>query len=101
MFIVMHLANYPGSSNYGLYLFMVLGINLPWTLSCIRNYIVVPNTPQTRLFCILYDTLVTKPFFRNHVLLMVFSTNGFINNYWFTLMLMDIMNNSKVLGDVS
>ena len=31
---------------------------------------------------------------------MVFSVNGFINNEWFTLMLMDIMNNSKVLGDV-
>ena len=81
--------------------FMILGVNLPWTLSCVRNYIVVPDTPQTRIFCIVYDTLVSKPFFRNHVLLMVFSINGFINNYWFTLMLMDIMNNSKVLGDVS
>jgi hypothetical protein len=100
MFQLMHQANHPENPNQDLYLFLILGINLPWTLSCIRNYIVVPNTPWFRIFCILYDTLVTKPFFRNHVLLMVFSVNGFINNYWFTLMLMDIMNNSKVLGDV-
>ena len=40
--------------------------------------------------------LVTKPFFRNHLLLMVCSINGFGDSYYFPLMLMDIMNNSKV-----
>jgi hypothetical protein len=77
LFIVMHLSNYPGKTNQGLYLFLVLGINLPWTLSCVRNYIVVPNTPQSRIFCVAYDVLITKPFFRNHVILMVCSINGF------------------------
>jgi len=77
-----------------------LGVNLPWTLSCVRNYIVVPTTRQTRLFVIIYDTLVTKPFFRNHVVLMVFSVLGFNNSPYFTLMLLDIMNNSSVLGDI-
>jgi hypothetical protein len=41
----MHIYNYPDNPNYGLYYFMVFGINLPWTLSCVRNYVVVPNTP--------------------------------------------------------
>ena len=35
-----------------LYGFLVFGINLPWTLSCVRNYIVVPASPNTRLFVI-------------------------------------------------
>jgi hypothetical protein len=61
----------------------------------------VPNTPQTRFFCVAYDVLVTKPFFRNHVLLMFFSINGFTQSTYFTLMMMDIMNNSRVLANVA
>ena len=45
LFIIMHLYNYPEKPNYSLYYIMVFGVNLPWTLSCVRNYIVVPNTP--------------------------------------------------------
>jgi hypothetical protein len=101
LFIVMHLSNYPGKENQGLYLFLIFGINLPWTLSCVRNYIVVPNTPQTRIFCVIYDVLITKPFFRNHVLLMICSINGFQQSSYFPLMLMDIMNNSRVLANVA
>jgi len=101
LFIVMHLSNYPGKENQGLYLFLIFGINLPWTLSCIRNYIVVPNSSQTRIFCVIYDVLITKPFFRNHVILMVCSINGFTQSSWFPLMLMDIMNNSKLLANVA
>jgi hypothetical protein len=101
LFIIMHLSNYPGKENQGLYLFLVLGINLPWTLSCVRNYIVVPNTPQTRIFCVIYDVLITKPFFRNHVILMICSINGFQQSSYFPLMLMDIMNNSAVLADIA
>jgi hypothetical protein len=101
LFIIMHKFNYPDNENPDLYAFLVLGINLPWTLSCVRNYIVVPNTPPTRLFCVFYDVLVTKPFFRNHLLLMVCSINGFIDSFYFPLMLMDIMNNSPVLANVA
>ena len=43
-----------------------------------------------RWFCIVYDTLITKPFFRNHVLLMVWSLQGFQSTIWFTLMLLDV-----------
>jgi hypothetical protein len=62
-----------------LYLVLIMGINMPWTLRCVRNYIVVPNTAPTRLFCVAFDAMVTKPFFRNHIILMFFSIQGFIN----------------------
>jgi len=100
MFIIMHLANYPDNPNPSLYYFLVFGINLPWTLSCVRNYITVPNTPDTRIFVIIYDTILTKAFFRNHVLLMACSMAGFQSSPFFTLMLLDIVNNSSVLQDI-
>ena len=55
-------------------LVMICGINLPWTLSCVRSYIVIPDTRPTRLFAIVYDTVITKAFFRNHVILLWCST---------------------------
>jgi hypothetical protein len=101
VFIIQHSANYPDNQNPDLYNFLVFGINMPWTLSCVRNYIVVPNTHQTRLFCVVYDVLVKKPFFRNHLLLMVCSINGFGASYYFPLMLMDIMNISPVIANIA
>jgi hypothetical protein len=101
VFIIQHSANYPDNPNPDLYYFLVFGINMPWTLSCIRNYVVVPNTPPWRIFCVIYDVLITKPFFRNHVLLMICSINGFGASYYFPLMLMDIMNNSQIIADVA
>ena len=41
-------------------LVMICGINVPWTLSCVRSYIVIPDTPPTRIFTIVYDTVITK-----------------------------------------
>ena len=79
-------------------LFLVLGINLPWTLTCLRNYVVVPDTPVTRAFCVAYDVFVSKPFFRNNVLLMFWSINGFTASYYFPMMLLDIANNSQQLA---
>ena len=38
LFILMHLSNYPKEDARLLYYFLVFGINLPWTLSCVRNY---------------------------------------------------------------
>ena len=55
----------------------------------------------TRLFCIAYDVIITKPFFRNHVILMFFSINGYTQSVYFPLMLMDIMNNSKTLANIT
>jgi hypothetical protein len=103
VFIIQHIANYPDSIDYGLYSFLVFGINMPWTLSCIRNYIVVPNTRQTRIFCVVYDVLVSRSFFRNHVLLMVCSINGFYASYYFPLMLIaniaqNVKDNAVALG---
>jgi hypothetical protein len=99
MFIMMHITNFPQhrKNSTGMYSFLIFGINLPWTLSCIRNYIVVPASPPQRLFVIVYDTLVTKPFFRNHVILQMLSIQGFLNTQYFTLMLFDIVNLSERL----
>jgi len=100
LFIIMHMANYPGEANPSLYLFLVLGINVPWTLSCVRNYIKYAVTPAKRNFCVIYDIAVSKPFFRNHVLLMGASMAGFQSSPFFTLMLMDIINNSRILSSI-
>lgn len=77
LFIFMHISNYPGNANQGLYLFLVFGINLPWTLSCVRNYIVIPDTPSTRIFCVIYDVLTTKSSLRNSILLVCCAATGF------------------------
>jgi len=98
LFIVMHHVN--TDPNVALYLVLILGINLPWTLSCVRNYIVVPDTPQARLFAACYDVIVTKPFFRNNMILMFFSIQGFVNTRYFAFMLLDILNLSASLGHV-
>ena len=109
MFVIMHNENYKqpadalvDKSQYrtNLYMFLFFGINLPWTMSCVRNYIVVPDTPPSRIFVIIYEVVLSKPFFRNHVVLMCFSIIGFTNNEFFSLMLLDIMNNSLLLQNI-
>ena len=100
MFIVMHFANYSDQPNYPLYYFLIFGINMPWTLSCVRNYIVVPTNSFERTLCITYDTAITKPFFRNHIVLQFFSIQGFLSSEYFTLMLLDIFNNSETLAAI-
>jgi len=102
MFIFMHTTNFPEYTDQstGLYVFLIFGINLPWTLSCVRNYVVVPQSPNQRRFMIAYDTIVTKPFLRNHLLLQFLSVQGFISSEYFTLMLFDILNNSQKLANV-
>jgi hypothetical protein len=102
MFIVMHSTNFPDrqKKSVPLYLFLILGINLPWTLSCVRNYIVVPDTPIKRIFVIAFDTFVTKPFFRNHLILQLLSIQGFQNTQYFTLMLFDIVNLNDRLANI-
>jgi hypothetical protein len=79
--------NFPGytAQSIELYMFLIFGINLPWTLSCIRNYIVVPSNQAQRLFIIAFDAFVTKPFFRNHVILQFLSAQGFLSSQYFTL----------------
>lgn len=83
-----------------LYLILIFGINGPWTLRCVRQYILVPTDNLTRNFVIIYDAFVSKPFFRNHLILVTFSILGFSNSTFFTLMLLDIVNNSHLLSDM-
>jgi hypothetical protein len=64
---------------------------------------VVPTGPLARFqkwYCIVYEVVVTKPFFRNHVILQVFSILGFYDAKFFSLMLLDGMNNSSTLSAI-
>jgi len=56
----MHVVNYPGEPNVPLYFFLLVFVNLPWTLSCARRFVVVPTTPLTRVFVIIYDIILKK-----------------------------------------
>ena len=157
LFCFMHFLNY--EYNPQLYAATVFGINLPWTLSCVRNFIVVADTHWERRFVIAYEIIVRQPFFRNRespplapffltfrtfliiglspsyicskclysystfhillsdsfvqkkkikklkrpfkdVVLQVFSILGFQQSTWFTLMLLDVVNNSPLLMDI-
>jgi hypothetical protein len=61
---------------------------------------VVPDTPATRAFAIVFDTLVTKPFFRNQLVLVFCSLNGFRDASYFTLMLLDVVNISPTVQNL-
>lgn len=74
MFIYMHSANYPQHRNESstiLYAYIIFGLNLPWTLSCLRRYIVVPDSHPKRVFVIIYDSLVNMGFLRDQLILQV------------------------------
>jgi hypothetical protein len=102
IFVVMHRANYPDKFDLmnPVFVMLIFGVNLPWTLVCVRDYITVPDTSGTRAFCIVYDTIIQKPFFRNHVLLIFFAVLGFYRSSYFTLMLLDIFNISPVVSNI-
>jgi hypothetical protein len=111
VFILMHASNY-APANYGadeakrrgqhleLYGLLVFGVGGLWWLTCVRGWVVVPDTPPTRLFVICYDLLLAKPFFRNNVVLLTFSWLGFQHNYFFTLMLLDVLTISPLLANI-
>ena len=98
----MHRANYPAKFDIlnPVYIVLIFGVNLPWTLVCLRDYLTVPDTKSSRAFCIVYDTVIQKPFFRNHVLLIFFAVLGFYRSSFFTLMLLDIFNISPVVSNI-
>ena len=66
VFIIQHSANYPDNQNPDLYNFLVFGINMPWTLSCVRNYIVVCISFKIcclvliHILCHFFDVIGTK-----------------------------------------
>jgi len=115
-FVVMHALNYSTtrngakegeketpmlrSSKFELYLFLLLGVVLPWFIVCARGFVVVPDTPTTRAFVITFDCCVDKAYLRNHVLLMAVNVVGFTHNEFFSLLLLDIVNNSPLLFNV-
>jgi hypothetical protein len=90
LFIVIHQSAYPDKHNDFLYFLLVFGINLPWTLTCIRNYLTIPNTESTRAFCIMYDVVFSCAAIRNQVIMVFCAVFGFVEGPYFTLMLLDI-----------
>jgi hypothetical protein len=109
VFIVMHATNYgggqggPSSSDTNqlrLYAFLILGVSLPWTLLCIRNWIKVPHTVNARRYVLVFDTVFTKSFLRNHTVLIGLCVAGFVRNEFYSLMLLDIINNSVLLQNI-
>ena len=78
-----------------------ISLSLSLSRSLSRFFVFAAHVSGTRLFCIGYDVIITKPFFRNHLILMFFSINGYTQSVYFPLMLMDIMNNSKDLANIA
>lgn len=66
---------------------------MPWALKCARDYVKVPTNKREFYFVIVYDVLVKKTFIRNRVILQCLTVQGFFNAEYFTLLLMDIVNN--------
>lgn len=112
LFIFMHATNYGGGGQQGgassadenqanrLYLFLLFGISFPWTLSCVRNWIVVPHTPASRRYVLVFDAIVRRSFLRNNAVLIGLCVAGFVRNEFFSLMLLDIINNSPLLANI-
>ena len=83
-----------------LYNFLIFGVGGLWGVTCCRAYVHVPDTPRSRLFVVVYDSLLA-PFCLLNVGLMVCNYLGFHNNYFYSVMLLDIMNNSVMLGKLA
>jgi hypothetical protein len=84
---------------YGWYL-ALLCFQLPVLASSLRAYTALPATPTQRHLCLVYDIILGQPFLRNHVVLALFCVLGFNQPQYFTLMLLDIINISPVIGDI-
>lgn len=103
LFVTIHHENYPATpltELTHLYAFILLGGNVPLFFASLRSYIVAPDTTLSRAFVVIYDTLIFRGFFRNHLLLMLFAVAGFRWNRYFCLMLLDVVNNSPILTDI-
>jgi len=103
IFITMHACQFPRRLSHSIaaYAFLIFGVFFPLTLSCLRNYIVVPTNRAQRLFMILYDSVTNGVVWRRHIRLMVLNVMGFFRSEFFTLMLMDVINLSPKLANVT
>ena len=101
-FLVMHSWNYAGgesspSAVSNLYATLWVAFLL-YTLTALRQYVRVPDKEWARRYAVGYDIVLTRPFFRNHVGLIVLCLLGFARNEFFSVMLLDILNLSGLLG---
>ena len=65
-----------------------------------RHYIITPMNEREEYFILAYDIAIEKPFIRNSVILQFCSAQGFFNAEYFTLMLLDVFNNSDHLMEI-
>lgn len=104
-FCVIHSANFPPITprRIALYTGTFFFVTLPWGLYSVRKAILVPHGIGKRLqrgYCLAYDLVVSKPIFRNHVILQCFAVLGFYRSEFFTLMLLDVLNINQVSGKI-
>ena len=71
---------------------------LPWFLLCCRGYFAIPDSEIIIKFCRAVDAVVNIPDLRTALTMMCLAVGGLFWKNWFTVMLLDIFNLSKVLG---
>jgi len=94
---IIHRANFRALPE--LYAFAFVFVSLPWAVVATRQAILVPCGPfrdRLRLYCLIYETIFSRPIFRNHVFLQFLAVLGFYRSEYFTLMLLDVVNINQV-----
>jgi hypothetical protein len=71
-----------------------------WFTKSLRDAIIVPNTKARFYFVCTYDSLIDRRYTRNHLILLGLLVVGFLDSYFFTILLFDIFDISVELQDV-
>ena len=108
VFVWLHNVNYPNDRSglpnaraTNLELYTVIGIfNAPLWLSGARSAISVPDTRWRRAFVTCYDVLVATSHVRNHLLLALTCLAGLAFTPATSLLLADIVTNSRTFGNI-
>lgn len=113
LFVTMHSLNYQTSvydddgqqtvrsaHQTNLYLLLIFGVGGLNLVTACRAYVHVPDTPRTRLAVLVYDCL-TSGWVVANLGLMACAWNGFNHNVFYALMLLDIINISPLLGNLT
>lgn len=103
VFMLMHsinLSDLSADQSRRVYLSLFVGLNLPYLVRCTRHSIVVPvNRPQ-RTFVVVYDAILTKPLFRDHMVFLALSLLGFSGTEYYTFLLLDVVNLTDKLSSL-
>eukprot|EP00613_Pedinella_sp_CCMP2098_P026412 CAMPEP_0171704950 /NCGR_PEP_ID=MMETSP0991-20121206/12929_1 /TAXON_ID=483369 /ORGANISM="non described non described, Strain CCMP2098" /LENGTH=1839 /DNA_ID=CAMNT_0012294447 /DNA_START=377 /DNA_END=5898 /DNA_ORIENTATION=- len=99
-FIVFHYFNF--DTSVVLYFGVMLFVTIPCLLLGLRGHIgVQPANLRQRRFAIVYDCILRRSFFRNHIILISCCVLGFFQSTeYFSLELLDIILISPVIADI-